>query len=162
MPINYSLGLKTAAPGKKSPQKKIYASAQYTQRVKTETMARDVAKHSFAGNRGMVGAVISAVVDYMREQLLDGKRVDLGDLGTFYCAINCHGADSVESFTPARNIEGLTVKWRPGKQFRDLGKQARYKLVGKRTSQRQQKRQSKQMMREALGTTAESSAEEEA
>ncbi|MCD8266206.1 MAG: hypothetical protein LUC33_03530 [Prevotellaceae bacterium] len=134
MSINYSLGFKTANPGKKGPKRKVYATAQYTRVCGAEAIMEYVARHTSVQDRAEVYSVVCAVVDCMRERLLDGDRVELGDLGTFYCVIKSKGAESTESFDPGKHIRGVSVNWRPGKRFRDLGRDAKYRFVPRRAT----------------------------
>ncbi|MCD8266541.1 MAG: hypothetical protein LUC33_05240 [Prevotellaceae bacterium] len=150
MPINYSLASKTASPGRKNPRRKIYAIAQCSSVFSTEEMTRWVAAHGFAGGRATVRAVLSMVTDCLKEQLLEGKRVELGELGTFYCAINSEGADSIDDFTVAGNIKGLTVRWKPGECLENLHSKARYRHVSARQSQEKAKRETKRELRDIM------------
>lgn len=134
MCINYSLGLKTATPGKKKPKRKVYATAQYTRVCDTQAIMQYVVKHTSVQDRGEVMSVVCAVVDCMKERLLDGDRIELGELGTFYCVIKGTGAETTEKFDPRKNIKGVSVNWRPGKAFRDLSRYAKYRLVVRRAT----------------------------
>ncbi len=129
MPILYSLVSKTSQPGMKDAPQKVYAVAQYSSVLKSEELMKIVAKHFSVADRATVLSVISSLVDCLREQLLDGKRVEFGDLGTFYCVINSEGLEKEKDFHARRNIKGLTVNWRPSKYFRNLGKEAKYRRV---------------------------------
>ncbi len=129
MSIYYSLVRKTSQPGKKGAHQKVYAVAQYSSVLKSEELMKLVAKHFSVADRATVMSVISSLVDCLREQLLDGKRVEFGDLGTFYCVINSEGVENAKDFHAKRNIKGITVNWRPSKYFRKLGEHAKYRRV---------------------------------
>ncbi len=146
MPIHFSLGRKTVKPGDRKPETKIYATAQITSVCPTDEFVSRVLKRGFIGDRGTVSAVISAVVDCLREELLMGRRVNVGDLGAFYCVINGTGAESVADFSVAGNISGLTVRWEPSKYFDDLHSEAEYKRVAKRSAQRLSSQESRREM----------------
>ncbi len=135
MPINFSLSLKSSNPGKKDPQYKVYATAQYTEIITLDRLAQKVARHMRVVNRASVIGILTSVVDVLREELLEGRRVELGDLGSFYCVINGTGAESVEDFKLKKNITGLNVNWRPGKLFRSLHDEAEYHYVPRRETQ---------------------------
>ena len=73
-------------------------------------------------------------VDCMREQLLEGRKIRLGDLGDFSVTINSIGAASADKFT-AQNIIGVNVVWDPGKDFKTLFNDAEFNLVASRSVQ---------------------------
>ncbi|MCD7721671.1 MAG: hypothetical protein LUI09_05520 [Prevotellaceae bacterium] len=150
MPIHYSIGHKTIKPGDKSTQRKVYATMQITSVCQTEEFVNRVIKRGFIGDRGHILAVVSAVVDCLREELLEGRRVYVGDLGSFQCVINSTGADTVDDFSAQNNIQGLTVKWMPSKYFENLHREAEYKHVTKRSTQRESMRRSNREMTEKL------------
>ena len=63
-------------------------------------------------NRADIQAVLIQAVDCMREQLLAGQRIQMGDLGTFSIHINSMGAESLETYNPAIHVEDLNVRWK--------------------------------------------------
>ena len=56
-----------------------------------------------------VMAVIEELVEVMKDQMQDSKRVKLDGFGSFKIGINCRGARSAKAFTVSDNIEGLHV-----------------------------------------------------
>ena len=50
--------------------------------------------------------------DCMREMLLEGKKIRLGDLGDFSLLLTSKGAEDADKFT-AQNITGVKVQWEP-------------------------------------------------
>ncbi len=142
MPIRYSLGRKTIKQGEKTISRKVYATMQITSVCQTDEFVNKVIKSGFIGDRGNIISVISAVVDCLQEELLEGRRVYVGDLGSFQCVINGTGADSADDFSVAGNIRGLTVRWEPSKYFQNLHSRAKYKRVARRSTQRLERRES--------------------
>ena len=65
----------------------------------------------------------------MREQLLAGQRIQLGDLGTFSIHINSKGAESLETYNPAIYVKDLNVRWKAGARFLSLLKDSMFNLV---------------------------------
>ena len=65
----------------------------------------------------------------MREQLLAGQRIQMGDLGTFSIHINSMGAESLETYNPAIHVEDLNVRWKAGTRFLSLLKDSVFNLV---------------------------------
>ena len=73
-------------------------------------------------------------VDCMREMLLEGKKIRLGDLGDFSLLLGSKGAESADKFT-AQNITQVKVQWEPGKEFKNLLDDAEFNLVASRSAQ---------------------------
>ena len=73
-------------------------------------------------------------VDCMREQLLEGKKIRLGDLGDFFIVLSSKGAEDADKFT-AQNITDVKVLWEPGSEFKNLLADAEFNLVASRSAQ---------------------------
>ena len=73
-------------------------------------------------------------VDCMREMLLEGKKIRLGDLGDFSLLLGSKGAETADKFT-AQNITQVKVQWEPGKEFKNLLDDAEFNLVASRSAQ---------------------------
>jgi len=73
-------------------------------------------------------------VDCMREMLLEGKKIRLGDLGDFSLLLSSKGAETADKFT-AQNITNVKVQWDPGHQFKNLLDDAEFNLVASRSAQ---------------------------
>jgi predicted histone-like DNA-binding protein len=58
-------------------------------------------------------AVISALVDAMREGLQEGKRIYIDRFGTFKVGIHCTGAKTAKEFTVVSNVKRLHVLYSP-------------------------------------------------
>lgn len=81
-------------------------------------------------------AVLIQTVDCLKEVLMNGDKVNLGDLGSFYLTLNCDGADSYKEFT-ANNIKSVNIRFTPGPEFADMKDEASYRHVGTRKQQAQ-------------------------
>ena len=79
-------------------------------------------------------AILYMAVDCMREQLLEGKKIRLGELGDFSVALSSKGAETAEKFC-SQNIQRVTVCWEPGSEFRNLLADAEFNLVATRSAQ---------------------------
>lgn len=126
--INYSISLR-ANPSDKDAAPKAYANSQYSEIMTLEKFADHIASHSSKYNRADIQAVLIQAVDCMREQLLAGQRIQMGDLGTFAIHINSMGAESLETYNPAIHVENLDVRWKPGTRFLSLLGEATFNLV---------------------------------
>ena len=113
---------------------KAFAVAQYSEVMNIEKFAKHISTHGCVYSRADISAILYMAVDCMREQLLEGKKIRLGDLGDFSVMISSTGAESADKFT-AQNITGVTVVWDPGKEFKTLTKDAEFNLVASRSVQ---------------------------
>lgn len=131
MPINYSIAMYSNPLNEDAP-KKAYAKSQYTNILTLDKFAGHIASHGSKYNRADIYAVLMQTVDCMREMLLEGKRIEMGDLGVFSIGIQSHGAESLEVFNPALYIDRLNVNWTPGGRFLNLMDDAVFNLVPSR------------------------------
>ena len=118
----------------KTEVQKAYAIAQYTDVMNIEKFARHISTHGCVYSRADISAILYLAVDCMREQLLEGKKIRLGDLGDFSLILTSKGADSADKFS-AQNITGVNVVWEPGMEFKSLLADAEFNLVASRNAQ---------------------------
>ena len=81
-----------------------------------------------------LAAILYLTVDCMREQLLEGKKIRLGDLGDFSVSLSSKGVEDPNAFN-AQNITGVKVIWEPGAEFKSLRDDAEFNLVASRDAQ---------------------------
>ena len=111
-----------------------FATAQYTEVMSIEKFARHIADHGTTYSRADIMAILYMAVDCMREQLLEGKKIRLGELGDFSLSLSSKGAETAEKFS-SQNIQRVTVCWEPGSEFRNLLADAEFNLVATRSAQ---------------------------
>ena len=111
-----------------------YAIAQYADVMTIEKFARHIANHGCVYSRADISAILYMAVDCMREQLLEGKKIRLGDLGDFSVSLTSKGAKDAKSFS-AQNITGVNVVWDCGQEFKNLLADAEFNLVASRSAQ---------------------------
>ena len=111
-----------------------FAIAQYTDVMNIEKFSRHIATHGSVYSRADIAAILYLAVDCMREQLLEGKKIRLGDLGDFAINLTSKGAETADKFS-AQNITGVNVVWTPGMEFKDLLADAEFNLVASRNAQ---------------------------
>ena len=85
-----------------------FATAQYTEVMTIEKFARHIADHGTTYSRADIMAILYMAVDCMREQLLEGKKIRLGELGDFSVALSSKGAETAEKFS-SQNIQRVTL-----------------------------------------------------
>ena len=117
----------TAAP-------KAYAKAQMRENMSFSDFVSHIAGHNGVFSRGTVKGVLSDAVYCLVEQLLEGKKVQLGELGNFWVSLTSIGADSMVNFS-ASNIKEVNIVFTPGEDFENLRGRATFNLVASRVAQ---------------------------
>lgn len=113
--INYSTCMR-GNPTDKDAAKKAYANAQYSQVMTLDKFCYHIASHGCVYSRADIQAILILAVDCLREQLLNGQQIQMGDLGVFSNSIRSLGAHSMAEFT-VENITEVNVLWAPGRPF---------------------------------------------
>jgi len=111
-----------------------FATAKYSDVMTIEKFAKHISTHGCVYSRADISAILYMAVDCMREQLLEGKKIRLGDLGDFSVSLSSKGAESAEKFS-AQNITDVKVVWDPGAEFETLLDDAEFNLVASRSAQ---------------------------
>lgn len=135
--INYSIAIMGTKPGTKKAQiteTKAYGVAQVKNRLSLDDFAKHIHDHGCVYSKGDIVSILTTAVSCLRELLLEGKRVKLGDLGDFQPRLKTEGAVTTCEFT-SRNIKAVNVSWKPGKDFQDLRSEATFQLVPTRAAQ---------------------------
>ena len=145
MSIPYSLVLRQVRPGKPEQGNKTFAQAQYAQVLSINDMAKHMSSHGSKYTKGDIIAVVTQLVECLREQILLGNRVELGDLGTFYAAIVGEAANNAEEWNTSL-IEDVKVRWAPSSQFDSLINDATFTYVGSRKSQAEARKAEKELL----------------
>lgn len=91
--INYSTCMR-GNPTDKDAAKKAYANAQYSQVMTLDKFCYHIASHGCVYSRADIQAILILAVDCLREQLLNGQQIQMGDLGVF--------SNSIRSSAPIR------------------------------------------------------------
>ena len=133
--INYSV---TARPNPrdKDASYKYYASPQVKENVSMADFCRHISDHNSKYNRADIHAVLTQTVDCIREMLRDGKKIQLGDLGSFQIGLCSQGTLTGEDFNPNLHVTAVRVNWTPGSDFQNLLGDAQWNLVANRRAQR--------------------------
>ena len=92
----------------------------YGRVVTTNTMSygdlcRHMSEHNSVHGKDVCLGVADKLQSCILEQLLEGKKVQFGELGTFYLAVKSTGANSEEDFSVASNIKGLYLRFAPSR-----------------------------------------------
>ena len=122
-----------ANPIDESKPSKAYAKAQVKEVMSFRDFVNHISNHG-GYKRGQVKGVLSDMCSCLVEQLLEGKKVMLDELGNFWLSLSSEGAESCEAFT-AKNITGVNIIFSPGEDFENLLSRASFNLVASRAAQ---------------------------
>ena len=81
-----------------------YAKAKHIDTVTFDELITHMANHNVGFPRGVVSGVMMSFVDCLLELMAQSKKVQLGDLGTFYLNLTSKPAAKYEEFNAAENI----------------------------------------------------------
>ena len=133
--INCSIVMRPK-PLKKEEPKKAYACVQTSKKMNINQFAEHISSHGCVYSRADIAAILTMAVDCMRENLLDGVLIKLGDLGDFAPALKSIGAETAADFKTDTHIVGVSVNWTPGERFANLLNDATFNVVPSRKTAR--------------------------
>jgi len=113
---------------------KAYGVNQVREVWSLEKFSKHIADHNGVYSRGTVKGVISDMCECLVEQLLNGNKIKLGELGDFSITLKTVGADSKKQFT-AENIKAVNIVFTPGEDFENLIDRAEFNPVASRAAQ---------------------------
>ncbi len=88
-----------------------------------------IAEHSSPYTRGTISGVLTDMLDCLKEQILDGKQVRLGDLGLISVGIDGKSAQTLEAWNVQQNVTGLHLLVRNTKTWSNQQLRSRCRLV---------------------------------
>ena len=141
------MALRQAKPGKPEEGNKTYPVAQYYQLLDLGKMAAHMAGHASKYSKGDIMAVTTELTSCIREQLLQGNKVQLGDLGAFSVTLISNPAANAESFSTGL-IKQVKVHWEPSSEFKDLLNECEFEFVGTREAQAAARKAEKERLNE--------------
>lgn len=131
--IQYSVVM-LGNPTDETQPKKAYARAQIADVMDLDAFAAHISDHNSVYDRGDVYAVLIKAVKCLKELVLDGKKVCLGDLGSFSISLASKGAANSGEFG-SDNITMVTMCWDKGAVLKNMVKDAVFKQVSTRAAQ---------------------------
>lgn len=131
--IQYSVSLYPNPLHEEDP-KKAYASIQLTGRYSTKDLCKHISDHNGLFPRSVVEGVLIQLGTCIRELILQGYSIVLGDVGTLTPTITSLGALTMEDFTSA-NIKSMGVNFTPGEIFANLRDEAEFEQTTTRRAQ---------------------------
>ena len=133
--LDYSVSARVN-PREKGAPPRFYASHQTNKIVSLDDFTRHIASHGCVYKRADIAAVLTMAVDCLREMLLNGYKIEMGDLGSFYISFSSEGALTAKDFNPAIHIKSVNVNWERGVDFINLNEDAEFNLVAIRAVQK--------------------------
>ena len=131
--VGYSTTMRPNPQDENEPAK-AYANLQISGVVSLNQLAAHILDHNSTFSLGTVIGVLTELQHCTRELILQGYKVNLGDLGTFCPSISSTGASSLEKFT-VENIKDYKVNFAPGEALSDLRSVVKFKRVAPRYAQ---------------------------
>ena len=155
--IQYSVSLQ------KNPIKgttKAYGNLQLTGVVTINELANHMAEHNTVFSKGTIVGVLSDLGACLRELILQGYKIQLGNIGSFEPTIRTKGEPKVEDFTAA-DITGMKVLFALGSDFDNLLRDAEFEKTSTRAAQAKAKADEAAAQAAKLAALAEAGAETE-
>ena len=116
------------------PEIKYFGVAQKVDVLTLDDFAAHISEHHSKYGKGDIYCVLTEMISCMKEQLMMGNKVSLGDMGSFYISLSTEGTNAAALFT-AENIKKVNVRWSVGKDFKNLRQEASFELVASRKAQ---------------------------
>ena len=111
-----------------------YAKNQVTKVMSFDDFVKHISDHNGVFTRGTVKGVVSDTCSCLVEQLLNGYKVQFGELGVFSISLTCDPAPSLKEFS-TDNIKVVNLLFTPGADFENLRSKAEFNLVASRAVQ---------------------------
>ena len=93
---------------------KYYLHTVHTETVSFSQLIKHITEHGTSFNRGTVMGVMLQAIDCIKELVMDSKKVELGDMGTFYVAVHSTGSDDRKDCT-IDTIENVYIRFQPSR-----------------------------------------------
>ena len=113
MPVLYRIYKNQNSTSKNYGQS--YARVVTTKTMSYQELCRHMSEHNSIYGEDVCLGVANKLQSCILEQLLEGKKVQFGELGTFYLAVKSTGSNREEDFSVATNIKGLYLRFAPSR-----------------------------------------------
>ena len=94
---------------------KWYGHVATTKTMTYQELCKHMSEHNSVYGEDVCLGVANKLQFCMLEQLLEGKKVQFGELGTFYLTVKSTGANKEEDFNLGININGLFLCFAPSR-----------------------------------------------
>ena len=126
--IKYSISERTVKWGDHAGEKRYTANLQTTGIMSLDEFAEHMADHDCKYNKGDIYSVLTQAAICIREMLLSGAKISLGDIGVISPKIKQKAAKNRDEFS-ANNITDLYAKITIGKALKDMRPDASFENV---------------------------------
>lgn len=117
--MDYSIAGRKAILGKNAGKTLFSATLQLDEPITLDQFAEHMSSHDCKYNKGDIYSVLIQATKCVREFLLEGRKVQFGDLGTFVPKIKSVSTTSAEDFT-AQNITVVSARWQVGASIKNM------------------------------------------
>ena len=131
--IQYSVSM-LGSPAHEDDPKKAYGKIQLTGVVSLNELSAHISEHNSVFSKGTILGILSELSGCIRELILQGYKIDLGELGTLTPAITCKGAVTMADFS-SQNITDLRVNFAKGSALLNLRRDAEFEQTTTRAAQ---------------------------
>ena len=94
---------------------KWYGRVATTKTMTYQELCKHMSEHNSIYGEDVCLGVANKLQNCMLEQLLEGKKVQFGELGVFYLSVKSTGTDNEKDFNLGVNIEGLFLCFAPSR-----------------------------------------------
>ncbi len=101
---------------KSKANNKWYGRVVTTHTMSYKQLTNHMAEHNSVYSEDICEGVAIKLQKCMLEQLLEGKKVQFGDFGTFYLSAKSQGAAEEDSYNLGQHINGLYLRFTPNRQ----------------------------------------------
>ena len=133
MALDYSIA-SMRNPAHPEEPSKWYAFLQYRGTLDIKEIASHIASHGCVYDKADIAAIITKLVDCTKELMLEGYRLQLGDLGKLFLTCSSAGTPTAEAFT-SDSIRALNVNFQASDEFEDILRKAVFNNVASRRGQ---------------------------
>ena len=94
---------------------KWYGRVASTKTMTYPELCKHMSEHNSVYGEDVCPGVANKLQSCMLEQLLEGKKVQFGELGVFYLSVKSTGAEKEDDFNLGSNIDGLFLCFAPSR-----------------------------------------------
>jgi predicted histone-like DNA-binding protein len=92
-----------------------YGRVVTTKTMTYQELCKHMSEHNSIYGEDVCLGVANKLQTCMLEQLLEGKKVQFGELGTFYLSVKSSGVDTEDDYNVGVNVKGLYLRFAPNR-----------------------------------------------
>ena len=135
MALYYSVNKHRMSLGTYANTNRYYANIQTSGKVNLAQFAEHVAEHGSVYGKGDIFAVLTMAIPCVKEMILNGCVVELGDLDTFYPKIGKQTSTASAADFSASNIGLVTMRWKASDNVKNFRNEATLNPIVTRANQ---------------------------